>query len=124
MEYVHNKKLTPYAKALRKNMTREERHLWYDFLRSCPAKFTRQKVLGHYIADFYCAGAKLVIELDGGQHFERTGMEQDSQRDQYLRQLGLTVLRYSNLEVSQNFEGVCQDILRHLPPLQTDQGTL
>ncbi len=70
MDRKHNNKIVPFAKELRKNMTKEERHLWYDFLRSYPVKFTRQKVLGKYIADFYCAKANLVIELDGSQHYE------------------------------------------------------
>ena len=70
MQPKHNKQLVPLAKQLRKEMTKEERHLWYDFLRSYPVRFSRQKVLGKYIADFYCAEAKLVIELDGSQHYE------------------------------------------------------
>ena len=70
MQPKHNKQLVPLAKQLRKEMTKEERHLWYDFLRSYPVRFSRQKVLGKYIADFYCAEAKLVIELDGSQHNE------------------------------------------------------
>lgn len=124
MEYVHNKTLTPYAKSLRKNMTKEERHLWYDFLRGCGVRFTRQKVIGNYIVDFYCAAAKLVIELDGGQHFEAAAAEKDRERDQYLHSLGLSVLRYSNLDVNENFSGVCEDILQHLPPLQIPRNTI
>ena len=114
MNHINNQKLTPNAQSLRKNMTREERHLWYDFLKSLPVTFHRQKVIGPYIADFYCSSAKLVIELDGSQHYEDAGAESDRARDAYMRSLGLTVLRYSNLEVSQNFEGVCQNILAHL----------
>ena len=69
MNEQNNSKLTRNAQTLRKNMTKEERHLWYDYLRSYPIRFQRQKVLGKYIADFYCAEAKLVIELDGSQHY-------------------------------------------------------
>ena len=70
MQYIHNKNLVPNAKQLRKEMTKEERHLWYDFLRDYPVKFLRQKIFGSYIVDFYCSKAKLVLELDGSQHFE------------------------------------------------------
>ena len=114
MSSIHNPKLTPNAKTLRKNMTKEERHLWYDFLKTLPLTVHRQKVIGHYIVDFYIAGAKLVIELDGSQHFEQPGLEADRQRDAYLHSLGLQVLRYPNSDVNRNFQGVCQDILNHL----------
>ena len=77
MDRKHNRKIVPFAKELRKNMTKEERHLWYDFLRSDSVKFTRQKVLGKYIADFYCAKANLVFELDGSQHYEDEGLVND-----------------------------------------------
>ena len=114
MNHTNNPKLTRNAQALRKGMTKEERHLWYDFLKSLPVPFHRQKVLGPYIADFYCASAKLVIELDGSQHYDEAAVLADRARDGYLRSLGLTVLRYSNLDVLQNFDGVCQDILSHI----------
>ena len=114
MDRKHNSKIVPFAKELRKNMTKEERHLWYDFLREYPEKFTRQKVLGKYIADFYCAKANIVIELDGSQHYEDTVKQRDIERDAYLHSIGLKVLRYSNLDVIRNFDGVCQDIMNHL----------
>ena len=110
MDYKHNKALVPNAKNLRKNMTKEERHLWYDFLRSYPIKFLRQKILGKYIVDFYCAEAKLIVELDGSQHFEEKGMEYDTERTNYLKQYGIRVLRIPNNEVNQNFSGVCKYI--------------
>ena len=103
----YNKSLIPNAKALRKDMTKEERHLWYDFLRMYPRKFVRQKVLGKYIADFYCASKKLVIELDGSQHFEEAGKEYDFRRTEFLGEYGLTVIRIPNSEIHKNFEGVC-----------------
>ena len=115
MENTKNPQLTPSARALRRNMTKEERHLWYDFLKELPIMVHRQKVIGAYIVDFYIAEAKLVIELDGSQHYEESGMCADKVRDTYLNNVGLTVLRYSNLDVNQNFTGVCQDILNHLP---------
>ena len=110
MDRKHNKNIVPFAKELRKNMTKEERHLWYDFLKNYPIKFTRQKVLGKYIADFYCAKANLVVELDGSQHYEDVGLMNDEKRTQYLEQYGIKVIRISNLDVLKNFEGVCMHI--------------
>ncbi|MGN0976846.1 MAG: endonuclease domain-containing protein [Faecousia sp.] len=110
MEYKHNKELVDNARNLRKNMTKEERHLWYDFLRQYPVRFSRQKILGKYIADFYCAQAKIVIELDGSQHFEPENLQKDAQRTQFLQGYDITVLRIPNNEVMHNFEGVCQYI--------------
>ena len=107
MQSKHNKQLTPLAKQLRKEMTKEERHLWYDFLRTHPARFSRQKVLGKYIADFYSAQAKLIIELDGSQHYEDAEKEKDAQRTAFLESYGLTVIRIPNNEVNSNFRGVC-----------------
>ena len=107
MQSKHNKQLVPLAKQLRKEMTKEERHLWYDFLRNHPIRFSRQKVLGKYIADFYCAAARLVIELDGSQHYESINQSKDLERTAFLVGYGLTVLRIPNNEVSQNFPGVC-----------------
>ena len=110
MDYKHNKSLVSNARNLRKNMTKEERHLWYDFLRSYPIKFLRQKILGKYIVDFYCAEAKLIVELDGSQHYEAREMEYDRERTVYLEQYGIQVLRIPNNEVNQNFSGVCEYI--------------
>lgn len=110
MERKSNKEIVPLAKALRKNMTKEERHLWYDFLRQYPVRFYRQKVLGHYIVDFYCAEAKLVIELDGSQHFEEKGQQYDAERTKFLEQYGVTIVRIPNNEISGNFRGVCEYI--------------
>ena len=108
MEYKHNKKNVPLSRMLRKNMTKEERHLWYDFLRMHPIKFLRQKPIGNYIVDFYCAQAKLVIELDGSQHYTEINIERDTQRTRFLEQYGLKVLRIPNNQVNQNFYGVCE----------------
>ena len=107
MDYKHNKKIVPLAKALRNNLTKEEKHLWYDFLRNYPIRFIRQKVIGKYIVDFYCAKAKLVVELDGSQHYEDSGKAYDTLRTEFLEQYGLKVIRISNLDVNNNFEGVC-----------------
>ncbi len=110
MERKHNETLVPNAKALRKNMTKEERRLWYEYLRSCPARFSRQKILGRYIVDFYCAELKLVLELDGSQHYEEAGRRQDEQRTAYLNGYDIQVIRIPNNEVMRNFSGVCDYI--------------
>ena len=114
MNEQYNKNLTGNAKALRKEMTRQERRLWYDYLKSLPVTVHRQEVLGAYIVDFYIASRKIVIELDGSQHFEPSGIQKDKERDCYLKSIGCTVLRYSNADVNQRFESVCQDIYDHL----------
>ena len=114
MNHTNNPQLKHNAQTLRKNMTKEERHLWYDFLKLLPQTVNRQKVIGRYIVDFYCAEAKLVIELDGSQHYSEIGRENDMERDAYFASQGLCVLSYTNLEIKENFEGVCADILRHL----------
>jgi len=110
MRRKHNNDLVPYAKELRKNMTKEERHLWYDFLKSYPVRFQRQKILGHYIADFYCAKAKVVVELDGSQHYEGDGPIKDHIRTEFLEGYELTILRIPNNAVGKNFSGVCEYI--------------
>ena len=110
MQSKHNKQLVPLAKQLRREMTKEERHLWYDYLRSYPVRFSRQKVLGKYIVDFYSAEAKLVIELDGSQHYENRNIEKDTDRTAFLGGFGLTVIRIPNNEVASNFHGVCEYI--------------
>ena len=110
MQSKHNSQLVPLARELRKNMTKEERHLWYDFLRDYPVRFLRQKVLGKYIVDFYCAEAKIVVELDGSQHYDPTEKEKDEERTAFLQGYGLNVIRIPNNAVSQNFRGVCEHI--------------
>ena len=108
MDRKHNKELTPNAKALRKNMTKEERHLWYDFLRNYPVRFTRQKVIDNYIVDFYCHSARLIIELDGSQHYEDKEILKDKIRTQKIEERNLKVIRIPNNEITNNFEGVCE----------------
>ena len=93
-------------------MTKEERHLWYDFLRSYSVRFSRQKVLGKYIADFYCAKAQIVIELDGSQHYESAISAEDATRTAFLEEYGLTVIRIPNNDVNENFYAVCEYIDR------------
>ena len=110
MQPKHNKGLVPMARQLRKDMTKEERHLWYDFLQKYPVRFSRQKVLGKYIADFYSAEAKLVIELDGSQHYENESLKKDAERTAFLEAYGLKVIRIPNNEINRNFKGVCEYI--------------
>ncbi len=110
MKRKHNAKLTPTAKVLRKNMTKEERHLWYDFLRNYPIRFLRQKVIDDYIVDFYCHDARLIIELDGSQHYTEIGLHKDAIRTISLENRNLTILRITNHEINRNFRGVCDYI--------------
>ncbi len=114
MNNLNNSKLTANAQKLRRTMTKEERHLWYDFLKPAGIKAHRQKTIGPYIVDFYIAEAKTVIELDGSQHYEEKGMMRDRERDVFLHAQGLRVLRYSNADIKRNFEGICDDILKQL----------
>lgn len=91
-------------------MTAEERKLWYNFLRTYPLRFLRQKIIGGYIADFYCAKAGLIVEIDGSQHYRDEAAEYDAARTEYFESLGLKVVRISNIEVNKNFRGVCEYI--------------
>ena len=115
MNENHNARLTPNAQKLRRAMTGEERHLWYDFLKKLPLTVHRQKIIGRYIVDFYIAQARLVIELDGSQHGEEEALLADQARDQFMREQGLCVLRYTNADIHARFQTVCQDIWNHLP---------
>lgn len=110
MSLPYKNKLIPRAKELRKNATRQENHLWYDFLRSYPVRFQRQKTIDSFIVDFYCHAAKLVIELDGSQHYTDQGLAYDAERTQILSKYKLTVLRFSNLDIDRNFQSVCEMI--------------
>ncbi|MBE6097542.1 MAG: endonuclease domain-containing protein [Schwartzia succinivorans] len=110
MSLTYNKKLIPLAKVLRGNMTRQERHLWYDFLRNYPIRFQRQKTIDNYIADFYCHKAKLVIEIDGSQHYTEEGLEYDEIRTNILQEYRLEIIRFTNVDIDRNFVNVCQAI--------------
>ena len=114
MNGQYNGKLAANARNLRTTMTKEERHLWYDYLKLLPLTVHRQKILGNYIVDFYIASKKLVIELDGSQHYEKDGQKKDEVRDAYLQSIGCRVLRYSNLDVNKRFKSVCEDIEKYL----------
>ena len=106
----HNPKLTARAQDLRRNMTKEERKLWYEYLHSYPQRFRRQVTFGGFILDFYCASAKLAIELDGSQHFTQEGQARDTERTAFLEANGIHVLRFSNADVLKNLRGVCEQI--------------
>ncbi len=108
----YNPKNIPLAISLRKKMTPWERKLWYQFLRTYPIRIQRQKAIGEYIADFYCAKAQLVIELDGGGHYTDEQQMNDTLRTQALEQMGLQVLRFCNTDIDRNFQGVCETIHR------------
>ena len=117
MNKKRNPELTGFSQELRKKMTKEEKRLWYDYLKKIPETFYRQKVIGNYIVDFCCCEAMLIIELDGEQHYSEKGIEKDASRDAYLRDLGYRVLRITNHDLNTNFDGVCVWIRMHI-----DQG--
>lgn len=102
------------AQLLRKNMTRQERHLWHDFLKCYPVQFRRQKQFGRYIVDFYCASAKLAVELDGSQHFTPEALAYDAERTRILTEYGLFVLRFTNDQIDRHFNDVCSEIDRFI----------
>ncbi|MCC8182621.1 MAG: endonuclease domain-containing protein [Clostridiales bacterium] len=112
MSLPYNRDLIPRARELRKDATKEERRLWFVFLRAYPIRFQRQKTIGSFIVDFYCYQAKLVIELDGSQHYTEQGTDYDLERDAVLAAYGLQVLRFSNSDVAEHFEAVCETIHR------------
>ena len=122
MSLKYEAKNVPLARSLRKNATRQENHLWYDFLSTYEVRFQRQKPIDHFIADFYCHKAKLVIELDGSGHYTDEGVEKDQFRTQILEGYDLKVIRFSNRQIDENFRGVCEyidmvvkDSLSHAP---------
>ncbi len=119
IERKHNTRLTANAKVLRKNMTKEERHLWYDFLRTYPVRFLRQKVIDNYVVDFYCNEARLVIELDGSQHYGEKGLLKNKIRTETIESRKLTVIRIPNNEINDNFREVCEyinSVVQKIPP--------
>jgi len=103
----YNNKIISAARNLRKDMTPQEKRLWYDFLRNHPAKFYRQRIIENFIVDFYCAKAKLVIELDGSQHYTVQGIAHDEGRASILESLDLKIIRFANPDIDTNFSGVC-----------------
>ena len=110
----YNKKLVSNARTLRKNMTPEEKHLWYDFLRKLPFNVRRQHNIENYIVDFYIAKKKIVIEIDGIQHTSPEHKKSDDERDALLSSWGITVLRYTNENIHKDFNAVIEDILKNL----------
>lgn len=110
----YDKKLKSRADELRKNMTQQEWNLWYFYLRNHRLKWYRQRIIDRFIVDFYCHAAKLVIEIDGKQHYTDQGIVYDTERTQVLQGYGLKVLRYTNQQVVDNFQDVCWDIERNL----------
>ena len=96
-----------FARKLRKDMTPWERKLWYCFLKQYPVRFQRQCPIGDYIVDFYCASVALVVELDGGGHYNPEAEKKDRERTYKLEQQGLKVIRFCNLDIDHNFYGVC-----------------
>ena len=114
MRKNYNPNLKPYSRTLRREMTKEEKHLWYDFLKDLPVTVKRQKIVGKYILDFYIAEYSLAIELDGSQHYEDEGFENDKIREEYLNNRGIRVIRYTNLDIQKRFDAVCRDIMNEI----------
>ncbi len=106
----YNRKMRERARELRRNMTAQEKHLWYDYLSSYDVKIYRQRSISGFIVDFYCSKVKLAIEIDGSQHYTEEGAEYDSERSIVLKKYGVETIRFSNLDIDRNFEGVCQEI--------------
>ncbi|MBQ9929801.1 MAG: endonuclease domain-containing protein [Oscillospiraceae bacterium] len=107
---MNNQKILRLSQTLRKSMTKEERHLWYDFLKTYPVQFKRQYPIGIYIVDFYCYQAKLVVELDGSQHYDPEAIAYDKQRTAYLQSQGFSVIRFTNRDIAERFRSVCEAI--------------
>ena len=116
----YNQKLKEPARSLRKNMTKQEKHLWYDFLKDYPVKWYKQRPIDRFIVDFFCYKAKLVIELDGSQHYTEDGMEYDSIRTEILEKYDLEVIRFSNVEIDRHFSAVCSAIDRKVKERTSD----
>lgn len=116
-----SKALKQHSQDLRKEATKEERRLWYEYLKTYPVQFRRQKVIGRYIIDFYCHEAKLAVELDGSQHYEPEGETRDAERTAYLNALGIRVLRFSNSDINSNLAGVCAQIDQTIKTILTNK---
>ncbi len=110
LEKKHNSCLTSTARKLRKEMTPQEKRLWYDFFKGCNYRILKQKIIGRFIVDFYCAAAKLAIEIDGSQHLTEEGIVKDEERTEILKLYGIAAIRFSNYEVDTDFEAVCNKI--------------
>ncbi len=111
---VKNNKMLPVARELRRKLTPQERKLWYELLRSYPVKFYKQRIIESFVVDFYCADARLVIELDGSQHYTEQGKAYDEERSKVLELYDLKVIRFTNLEIDQQFETVCEAVDREV----------
>ena len=120
----YNKNFIPLAKNLRKDMTPQERKLWYTFLKTYPVRFQRQKTIGNYIADFYCAKAKLIIEIDGGGHYEEEQIQKDKTRTDFFNSININVIRFTNNEIDNNFYSVCSFIDETVASAPSDEGAV
>ena len=108
----YNSNLKEISRELRKNMTPQEKRLWYTYLKNYPVKFVRQRPIYKFVADFYCSKARLIIEIDGSQHYTQEGKDYDALRSEIINTLGVRVIRFSNYDIDENFEGVCMEIDR------------
>ena len=114
MTIPKNNDMLDCARQLRRNMTPQERKLWYLFLKKYPVKIYKQRIIGSYVVDFYCASAKLVIEIDGSKHYQADAMVYDAKRSDYLQSLGLHIIRFSNADINVRFERVCESIHQYI----------
>ena len=110
MRIKRNFRLLDQARKLRKEMTPQETKLWYQFLRTYPVRIYKQRIIESFIADFYCSSAKLVIEIDGSQHFTSQGKAYDEERSRIMNQYGIETIRFSNSDIDRQFEQVCSEI--------------
>ena len=124
MQRKHNSRLTPRARELRKSMTPQEKHLWYDFLRDYPVRFRRQMVIDGFIADFYCHSAWLAVEIDGAQHYSEQGLAYDNERTAIIEGRNIKVIRFTNSDVDQHFNAVCETIDREVRERMTNPTTI
>ena len=111
---MKNNKMLPRAKELRHEMTKQEKHLWYDFLQHYPVKIYKQRIIDSFIADFYCASARLVIEADGPQHYSEQGLAYDEQRSAIMLKYQIKVIRFSNEEIDNHFDNVTATIMKEI----------
>ena len=113
-----NRELKAFAVKMRKNQTDEENKVWYQILKGRVPKFHRQRIIGNYIVDFCCDAFKIIIELDGGQHYEEKAIEYDNRRSKYLENMGYKVIRFINTDVDYRFDSVCESICQEADRLQ------
>jgi very-short-patch-repair endonuclease len=120
MPITYNGKNIVLAKNLRKNATKQEKHLWYDFLKNYEIKFQRQKAIGEYIVDFYCPSLKIAIEIDGRQHYSKEGLENDRIRTEEINKQGIQVIRITNTQIDKDFTWICEFLDKEIKKIKNN----